>query len=309
MERRTFLKGFAAVLAGGATAPSRAVPAMEAAIPEGYAMLIDTTTCVGCRKCEWACAQQNGLSDAPMEFFEDTQVFEKMRRMDENAFTVVNQFAPASEAEDPIFVKQQCMHCLRPACVSACLVGALERQPDGAVAYDANKCIGCRYCMVACPFEVPAYEFSDPLTPRVRKCSLCASRLESEGKIPACAEICPPMAISFGKRAEILALAHEKIAQEPDTYIEHVYGEHEVGGTSVLYLAGMPFTALGFPELGTKPIPELTETIQHSVFKYGIPPLLAIGLLGAVMRSFGEEDREEEAAALARGHDGKEDAS
>lgn len=309
MERRTFLKGFAAVLAGGAVGPSRAASAMEAAIPEGYAMLIDTTTCVGCRKCEWACAQQNALSDEPMEFFEDQQIFEKARRMDDGAFTVVNRVAPGDDLENPVFVKQQCMHCLRPACVSACLVGALNRQPDGAVTYDADKCIGCRYCMVACPFEVPAYEFSDPLAPRVRKCTLCASELESDGKIPACAEICPPMAISFGKREEILKLAHEKIAQEPDHYIDHVYGEHEVGGTSVLYLAGMPFTALGFPELGTKPIPELTETIQHSVFKYGIPPLLAVGLLGAVMRSFGEEDREHEAATLACDHEHKEDAS
>lgn len=300
MDRRAFLKGSVGALTGGALGLAERCSA--SGMPDtsnGYAMLIDTTACVGCRKCEWACAQQNGLSDAPMESFEDQSIFERHRRMDAASYTVVNRFPGTNEDEDPVYVKHQCLHCLKPACVSACLVGALTRHPEGAVIYDAGKCIGCRYCMIACPFEVPAYEFSNALAPQVRKCILCASRFDAEGKIPACAEICPPMAITFSKRDELLALAHEKIAQAPERYINHVYGEHEAGGTSVLYLAGMPFTSLGLPLVSEKPIPDLPETIQHGVFKYGVPPLLAFALIGAVMRSFAPEDHEGDPARPA----------
>ena len=303
MNRRNFLKGATGAMFGSVLGLPAAIASEEVALPEGHAMLIDTTECIGCRKCEWACAQENGLSDAPMEEFEDPAVFDTQRRMDATSYTIVNRYENPKDTETPIFVKDMCMHCLDPACVSACLVSALTRNDDGAVVYDQWKCIGCRYCMVACPFEVPAYEYNNALTPEVRKCVLCNRRFEEEGKIPACAEICPPMAITFGKREEILELAHRKIDENPDRYVDHVYGEHEVGGTSVLYLASQPFEELGLPKLGEQPIPKLTETIQHSIFKYGIPPLLALGVLGTAMRTLKDDEHEEDHATAARKED------
>ena len=131
--------------------------------------------------------------------------------------------------------------------------------------YDERKCMGCRYCMVACPFQVPAYEYADPITPRVRKCVFCFDRVTQEGKIPACAEMCPPMALTYGKRRDLLRVAHDKIAASPEKYVPKVYGEHEVGGTAWLYLAPRAFEEIGFLALGDKAVPELTETIQHSI--------------------------------------------
>ncbi len=261
---------------------------------DSMGMLVDTTECIGCRKCEWACSQANGLTDLPLEAYEDTSVFATPRRMEANAFTVVNQYANPSGSGKPTSVKSQCMHCLRPACVSACIVGALQRKPNGAVTYDAWKCIGCRYCMVACPFQVPAYEYDDALTPRVRKCTFCFERVQRDGTIPACAAICPPMCLTYAKRSELLTLAREKIAASPDKYHDHIYGEHEVGGTSWLYLTSRPAAEFGLLDLDDKPVPELTESIQHSVFKFGIPPLLLFGLLGAAMNTFAKEEPAED---------------
>jgi len=255
-------------------------------VPEPYGMLVDTTQCIGCRKCEWACAQANRLSTQPSEAFEDQSVFDTPRRMTAKAYTVVNRYANPSNENQPIYTKIQCMHCLRPACASACIVGALRRQPSGAVTYDAWKCLGCRYCMVACPFQAPAYEYDNPLNPVMSKCNFCFARVQQEGAVPACADICPPMALTFAKRSELVRQAHERVAAEPNRYFSRVYGEHEVGGTGWLYLTSRPPVELGFLELGDKPIPQLTETIQHSVFKAGLPPLLLYGLLGLAMKSF-----------------------
>jgi Fe-S-cluster-containing dehydrogenase component len=185
------------------------------------------------------------------------------------------------------------MHCLKPACASACIVGALRRQETGAVTYDAWKCMGCRYCMVACPFQVPAYEYDNALTPTVRKCTFCFERVKNEGGVPACAEICPPMCLTFAKRSELLVLARNKIQENPSRYAPQIYGEHEVGGTSWLYLTPRPAGELGFLKLGGTPVPQLTESIQHSVFKFGLPPLFLFGVLGAAMKTFARSDSEE----------------
>jgi formate dehydrogenase iron-sulfur subunit len=285
LGRRHFLRllglGAAGSVAGsGVSAASTATEDTSS----GCGVLVDTTECIGCRKCEYACNREHGLTDLPMESFEDTSVFNTERWLQANAYTVVNRHPNLDDAAKPIFVKSQCMHCLEPACESACLVGALQRQENGAVAYDAWKCMGCRYCMVACPFQVPAYEYDNALTPQVRKCTFCASRTAEEGGLPACVEMCPQNCLTYGKRSELLALAHEKIAGAPERYEDHVYGETEVGGTSWLYLAARPFSELKFLKLGSEPIPKLTETIQHSVFKFGALPLMVYGMLGAMMR-------------------------
>ncbi|MCG3195571.1 MAG: 4Fe-4S dicluster domain-containing protein [Candidatus Omnitrophica bacterium] len=287
LDRRQFLEvlGTTAFTAVGAT-PAGASGGDSHEDPMG--MLVDTTNCIGCRKCEFACSQAHHLNDLPVEAFEDKAVFENHRRMDANALTVVNRFPNEEEPDKPTYVKSNCLHCLNPGCVSACLVGALQKTETGAVVYDPWKCIGCRYCMVACPFEVPAYEFLEPLAPRVRKCDFCAERT-AEGKIPACAEMCPPMCLTYGKRSELLQMAREKIEERPDRYVHRIYGEEEAGGTAWLYLAPKEFEQLGFIHLGSEGVPVLTETIQHSIFRYGVLPLMLFGLLGATMRSLGPE--------------------
>lgn len=289
LNRRRFFEVLGAGAAAVASSPSAQGSESPGQAIDTMGMLVDVTECIGCRKCEFACNETHQLTEKSLAEFEDKSVYLDQRRMTEDAFTVVNRYDNPSDAEKPYHVKVQCMHCLHPACASACLVGALHLNAQGAVVYDAHKCMGCRYCMVACPFQVPTYEYSTPLTPRVMKCNFCADRLE-EGKIPACAEMCPPMALTFGKRSELLALAHQKINANPERYIDHVYGEHEVGGTAWLYIAGKDFDELGLIDLKEEAPPALSEAIQHGIFKMGLPPLLLYGLLGAAMKTLRERE-------------------
>ena len=249
---------------------------------ETISCLVDLTRCIGCRKCEQACNASNGLPQPDVPFDHES-VFTETRRPEASAFTVVNRTegppSPDQAFREHTFTKVQCMHCLEPACASACIVGALQRQPNGAVTYDAGKCIGCRYCLVACPFQIPAYEFDTALTPRVRKCTYCFDQLTSQGDPPACASACPVEAIVFGKRGELLEVARERIKYRPDRYIDHVYGENEVGGTAWLYLAGREFPGVGLLELPGEVVPRLAESIQHVTFKHFIPPIILYGLL------------------------------
>jgi Fe-S-cluster-containing dehydrogenase component len=234
---------------------------------EWMGMLIDLTLCVGCRKCEWACKRANDLpGQQPLSAFEDESVFEQRRRPDAENVTVVNRHPPAAPGGLPVHVKRQCMHCFEPACASACLVGAFRKTPEGPVIYDDSVCIGCRYCMMACPFGAPAYTYDEPAAPVVRKCTMCFERIAEQGGRPACAEICPVEAITFGRRCDLLALARSRIARDPERYVDHIYGEHEAGGTCVLYIADRPFEELGFPpDVGTTPYPELTKGFLSAV--------------------------------------------
>lgn len=284
-------RGFFKVLgAGGATIGTSlgTASANEKPAPslDSFGCLVDTTLCVGCRKCEQACNQRHDLP-APDESFEELAALEKERRMDETSYTVVNKYYPKNIGtltwrERPTFVKFQCMHCNDPSCVSACIVGALTKQENGAVIYDAIKCIGCRYCMVACPFQVPAYEYDHALTPEVRKCTFCFDYVK-DGGLPACAQVCPREVMIFGKKKDLLELARWKMKNNPDKYVDHIYGEKEVGGTSWLYLASEPFETIGFPKLSHKAPPRLTEMIQHSLFQYFAAPIGLFAVLGSVM--------------------------
>lgn len=259
---------------------------------QAFGVLVDTTVCIGCRKCEWACNNEHKLSNTDLKSFEDKAVFKKHRRPMANAYTVVNEFKDPA-ANKAYTIKVQCMHCNHPACASACIVGALRKNELGSVDYDSWKCIGCRYCMVACPFQVPAYEYQDALKPRVMKCTFCAHRL-AEGKKPACVGICPNEALTFGTRQELIDLAKERIKAKPDVYFDHVYGETEVGGTSWMYLASTDFINTELPRLTDKAIPHTTEAIQHGVFKSFVPPLALYGLLGLIMHSLRENQEDKE---------------
>mgnify|MGYP002725633325 CR=1 FL=1 len=299
ITRRDFLKSLplAGVALGSIGKPGSA---MAGAPASAMGCLVDTSICEGCGRCEHECAVVNDLIDKPKPICTPESRDTPNRRTDADHFTVVNHYdaRTVDGQERHVHVKIQCMHCLNPSCVSACIVGAITRDPKtGAVSYDASKCIGCRYCMVACPFGIPAYEYLEPLTPRVRKCTLCFERL-SAGQIPACAEACPRQAITYGKREDLLKLAKQKIEMPPspgrqhEPYVDKIYGENEVGGTAWLYLAQVPFGELGFLDLPDQAPPRLTENIQHGVFKHFVPPVALFALLGAVMYLFKRNDED-----------------
>jgi len=285
-NRRNFLKGAAGVGALTLLGNTEESHASHSQVnSDQLGVLVDTTRCVGCRRCEKACNQINDdlRPRNPPEDFSDDTVFERQRRMDSHAYTVVNRHEHSNEPDKSTFAKVQCMHCLQPACVSACIVGALTKEPNGEVIYDASKCIGCRYCMMACPFQVPAYEYDNTFTPQVRKCTFCFEAREAEGGAPACVRSCPMQVMTFGKREAMLRVARERIRKKSDRYVQHIYGEKEVGGTAWMYLSDMPFEEMRLPELGYHPVPGFTEPIQHALFKWFLPPAALYGALGGIM--------------------------
>jgi formate dehydrogenase iron-sulfur subunit len=268
VSRKDFLKG--ALATAGALVAWRFLGGQEKVFasdltgnPQRFGMLTDTTRCIGCRRCEAACNQANNLPP-PAVPFQEKSVFEKVRRTDAQTFTVVNRYADPRTG-GPVYRKLQCNHCAEPACASACPVGALKKSPEGPVIYNENKCIGCRYCMTACPFYIPAFEYSNPTSPDIRKCFMCYERM-LKGEMPACAVECPVEAITFGKRNEVLNVARDRIRNEPAKYLDHIYGETEAGGTDWLYVSAVPFETIGLPgNLGTTPYPELTREFLSSV--------------------------------------------
>ncbi len=224
------------------------------------ALLVDITKCIGCGSCVAACREQNRLP-VPADGFWPSQP-------DAQNFTVLKKAAWKGEEFN---YRRMCMHCLTPTCESVCPVGALRKTAQGPVVYDEKRCIGCRYCMQACPFSVPRYEWTS-LEPRVRKCNLCEARVV-EGRPNACAEACPTGATISGEREELLKTARARIAAEPDKYVPHIYGEHEAGGTSVLFLSPIPFEKLELPAgLMAEPLPLLTFRVLSK-----IPHLVATG--------------------------------
>lgn len=265
LSRRKFLS--ISMLAGGAAlvGPTKAKAAPEfEGWPNSFGMLTDFTACVGCRSCERACNEANNLP-APDKPFDDPSVFEEQRWPTAKAYTVVNRHENKADPSKPVYRKIQCNHCLEPACANACPIHAYTKTPEGAVIYDKDLCFGCRYCVISCPFNIPAYDYASALDARVVKCILCYGRIK-EGKLPACAEACPGGAITFGKRDDLLKLAKKRIADNPGKYIDHVYGEREVGGTSWLYISGVPFEQLGFPtNLPKKPVGELSKGYLSTV--------------------------------------------
>ena len=278
LSRRKFLGWIGA--AGLTTVAGRRASASTTRHFNGYpnskGVLHDTTLCIGCRRCEAACNTVNDLP-APDKPFTDLSVLDKTRRTTAKAYTVVNR--KPGGAGGSVFVKKQCNHCLEPACVSVCFVKALKKTPEGAVTYDASVCVGCRYCMIACPFDIPAYEYNSAFSPRIRKCTLCYPRAQ-EGKEPGCVEACPTEALVFGRRDDLLEIARQRISSYPQKYVDHIYGEREMGGTSWIYLSGVPFETIGMRmDLGDTPAPALTAGALGAVpMVVGLWPVLLTGI-------------------------------
>ncbi|HTG01351.1 MAG TPA: 4Fe-4S dicluster domain-containing protein [Nitrospirota bacterium] len=263
--RRRFMGTMAAI--GGAVLASKSTNA-DAKEFEGskdrYGVLYDLSMCVGCRSCEKACNEENKLG-APSKPFDDPSVFEEQRRPMVNAYTVVNRYANPKDPSQPLFRKIQCNHCNEPACATACPVHAYTKNPEGPVTYDVSLCFGCRYCMTACPYYVPAYDYNSALEPRISKCTMCYHRVK-EGKPTACSEICPTGALTFGKREDLIKLARERMMKNPGKYVEHIFGEHEAGGSSWLYISSVPFETYGFPtDIQKAPLLENTKGFLASV--------------------------------------------
>lgn len=215
------------------------------------AILTDTTKCIGCNECVLACKRQNDLEP------------ERPRRWTLGDGLSARNWCSVVSVGDERFVRKQCRHCLEPACVSVCPVGALTRSPEGAVIYDASRCMGCRYCMMSCPYGIPRYDW-DHFNPYIRKCTLCYERTSAGGQ-PACTEACPTQATIFGERDELLAEAKRRIREKPELYRPHVWGEEEFGGTNVLYISDvdLSFLAHGGPE--NRPLPETTRLALQAV--------------------------------------------
>ena len=277
LNRRNLMKiagaaGAGAALTGGALASTTTRGAAKNAV----GVLVDTTRCVGCRACEAACSEANGLA-APEKPGDDA-VFAARRRTGPTAFTVVNKSSERSPAGEERYAKTQCMHCVTPACASGCVVKALEKTAAGPVVYHEDRCLGCRYCMIACPFGVPKYEFSSA-TPLVKKCTFCAER-QAKGLAPACTEVCPSGALKFGKRADLLEEARTRIYTNPNAYVHKIYGEDEAGGTSWLYISDVPSASLTLPQdIVKKAYPEMADGALSAVpFVVTLWPPLLMGL-------------------------------
>jgi Fe-S-cluster-containing dehydrogenase component len=290
ISRRTALQ-LAAAGAAAAAAPATAEAKLaRKPDPEDYGLLVDVTRCIGCRACQTKCKEANGKpADARLA---QGATYDAPIDLNASTLTVIRRWA-GDKAEEG-FVKAQCMHCVHPACASVCMLGALHKGEHGVVEYDADKCVGCRYCQVACPFNVPKFEWAKA-APRIVKCELCRHRYK-DGKGPACAEVCPRDAVTFGKRGALVAEARRRMAARPDAYQPKIYGETDGGGTNCLYLSPVPFKAIGLPALGTEPAPALSESIQHGIYQGFVAPVALLGALSFVTwrnrRSSGEEEKE-----------------
>lgn len=287
MDRRGFLK--TSLVVGAAALTTNKANAQDNRDPEEFVgILVDTTRCIGCRACEVACGEEHDLLVPDVL---NDGALEKHRKTSVEQWTIVNKY---ETDKGDIFVKRQCMHCYQAACATACPTEAMYKTEDGPVIWRGNKCIGCRYCMVSCPFEMPKFEYNE-WNPKLQKCTMCFERLEA-GQKPACVEACPTDALMFGTRVKNLEIARHRIYSHPDEYVHHIYGENEVGGTGYIYLSAVPFDQIGFrTDLGTTPYPEYTKDFLYTVpmVLFGAPAfLLGLNALAGISKPGIEEEIE-----------------
>ncbi|MEI8049689.1 MAG: 4Fe-4S dicluster domain-containing protein [Bacteroidota bacterium] len=284
IKRRNFLKLL------GVTGVTLAIGENASAAPksddnmEFNGILYDSTRCKGCRGCEFDCAEAHNLPMPPKDV-------PAIRKTDETCNSVINTY---ETQKGKVFIKRQCMHCNEPACAAACLTKAMLKNKTGPVTWDGDKCMGCRYCMVSCPFDIPKFEYHS-VNPKIQKCDMCFERLKTE-ESPACVFNCPNEALLYGKRRDLIKEARKRIYENPNLYFDHIYGEREAGGTGWLYLSPVPFEQLGMNTLlQQSSYPELTKGFLYSVPSiFVLVPTLLMGIHQATKNNHLKEMKEDE---------------
>ena len=287
-KRRSFLKVLLGVGAGAVASPlvggKLEAREIKTLTDEDVGMLYDATRCIGCKACETSCKEANNL---PVELGPDG-LWDAPRDLSTKTVNIIKSYQGDGEQS---FIKRQCMHCVDPSCVSGCPVTALKKEKNGIVSWNGDLCTGCRYCQMNCPFNIPKFEYQST-NPKIVKCELCkTTNLKKKGQ-PACTEICPTGAIKYGKVKSLLAEAKNRIKANPSGYIDHVYGEKENGGTSVLIISKVSFQKLGLPKLPDRSAARLSEGIQHGVYQNLITPVVLYG--GLLFAAFKNRSKQKE---------------
>ena len=301
------LAGTGAATAAAAS-PVSAARATGAVPPEAVGMLYDTTKCIGCKACVSACLRANdleadrspdGLYQAPLDLNSRTKNVIKLFKDDQQVS----------------YLKAQCMHCVDPACAAACMLGSLHKdETTGIVSYDPQYCVGCRYCQMACPFNVASFEFEKAI-PKIVKCELCRHRVEDATLAPtddgfsryprdhgpACCEVCPRDAVIYGKRTELLAEAKRRLDANPDAYVPKVYGETDLGGTQVLYLSHVPFEKIGLPELPRESSAHTSKKIHRFFTSWLVFPIALYAVFASLIKLNWKEHEDDVARVEAKG--------
>ncbi len=300
IKRRDFLKGIVGAAGLTLAQPALALAREKSRLPDAAGILYDATLCVGCKACMVGCRKANGL---PAETVGQQKLWDNPLDLSAKTLNIIKKYTDGSaafkdrEMNGFSFIKRHCMHCVDPACVSACPASAMTKDTTtGIVSYNKGACIGCRYCQVACPFNIPKFEWDNPF-PKIVKCQLC-NHLLAKGQLPGCCDVCPTGASLFGPTAALLEEAQRRQKMQPGEYYEfpvasitsgntqyqkaaqyfpHIYGENEVGGTQVILLAGLPFGKLGLPDLPATSYVAMAENIQHTLYRGMILPILAFG--------------------------------
>ncbi|MFI4941048.1 MAG: hydrogenase 2 operon protein HybA [Burkholderiales bacterium] len=320
--RRQFLQGAlgsGVLLASGAPAEARSNKTMP---PEALGLLFDSTLCIGCKACVAACKTAN---DMPPEFSTPEQYWDAPLDLSGKTLNIIKVYTEGngetkdSEKDGYAFMKSSCLHCVDPSCVSACPVGAMSKDPlSGIVSHNKDACIGCRYCVAACPFSVPRIQYDAPF-PQIAKCQLCRHRMK-DGKYSACAEVCPTGATLYGRVKDLRDEAKRRLALKPGDettfprgniskpdqsphvakaarYVQRIYGDKELGGTQMLKLAAVPFEKLGMPDLPERSYAAVSETMQHTLYgHYLAMPIVFFGILGFIAKrnvKGGKDDHDE----------------
>jgi len=294
MDRRTLLKGAAAAGVGAAVSAATTAEASSVrptAPPDAVGMLYDATRCIGCQACVVACKTANDMPG---------NLYDPPKDLDGQTKNIIKLY---EEDDEKSYMKQQCMHCIDPGCVNACMIGAFKKREFGIITWDIDRCIGCRYCQVACPYNIPKFQWDTPI-PKIVKCELCTHIITDpetgglrEGALPGCVQACPKEAVIFGKYDDLLADARQRVADHPERYYPagdpQIFGDTEGGGTQVLYLAGVDFEKLGLPELGNDGVGVQARAIQHGIYRGFIAPVALYGILGAVLWRNRRADKKE----------------